>query len=68
MSNPQAAHYAAATTIPLLSGPFRIDGSWLSVDAKVRGKTFRFVTTHLDPISPVVRAAQANELRRIVPE
>jgi hypothetical protein len=62
LSNPQSGNYVAATTIPFLTGPFRIGGGWSSVDAKVRGKTFRFITTHLDPIQPSVRTAQAHEL------
>ncbi len=61
-SNPQAAHYADATTIPVLGSSFTLTGSWLSIDAKVRGKTFRFITTHLDPFSPAIRAAQAAEI------
>ena len=32
------------------------------MDAKIRGQTFRFVTTHLDSLSPVVRLLQAGEL------
>jgi hypothetical protein len=62
LSNPQAGDYRAATVIPTLTGPFRVGGSWLSVDAKVHGKSFRFVTTHLDPVSNAVRAAQADEI------
>jgi endonuclease/exonuclease/phosphatase family metal-dependent hydrolase len=50
-----------------IGGPVPIKGSWLSVDAKTRGKTFRFITTHLlgpvldgspDPLLPL----QAQEL------
>jgi endonuclease/exonuclease/phosphatase family metal-dependent hydrolase len=46
----------------LLGNDLVILGGWASVDAKIRGKTFRFVTTHLDPLSPLVRTAQADEL------
>jgi hypothetical protein len=35
LSNPQAGEYQAASVLPLLTGPFRVGGSWLSVDAKV---------------------------------
>jgi endonuclease/exonuclease/phosphatase family metal-dependent hydrolase len=48
--------------IPLLTGPFTVLGGWSSVDATLGGKTVRFVTTHLDPITATVRTAQATEL------
>jgi endonuclease/exonuclease/phosphatase family metal-dependent hydrolase len=62
LSNPQSHDFAVATSIPLLTGPFSVGGGWLSVDAKVRGKSFRFVTTHMDPISQAARDEQANEI------
>jgi endonuclease/exonuclease/phosphatase family metal-dependent hydrolase len=36
---------------------------WVSVDVtpQTRGKTFRFVNTHLDPYFPLVRDIQAQE-------
>jgi len=34
---------------------------WIAIDAKLRGKTYRFVTTHLNTVSPV-QAAQTSEL------
>lgn len=49
-------------------GMVTIPRSWLSVDAKVRGKSFRFITTHLEPYNPLipysltVQEAQAAEL------
>ena len=48
-------------TSPIL-GTLVIPQGWISVDAKIRGKQFRFITTHLDGFSPLVRLAQANEL------
>jgi endonuclease/exonuclease/phosphatase family metal-dependent hydrolase len=39
-----------------------IPRGWISVDGKLRGKDFRFVTTHLDGFDPRVQAAQASEL------
>jgi endonuclease/exonuclease/phosphatase family metal-dependent hydrolase len=35
---------------------------WASVDVKIRGKPFRFVTTHLEAFSPLVRNPEAAEL------
>jgi hypothetical protein len=55
LSNPQSGTFAVASSVPTLTGPFSVGGGWLSVDAKVRGKSFRFVTTHMDPISQAVR-------------
>jgi len=64
LQNIQQQHFSDAatlnftvgtTTIPFLRG-------WISVDAKFRGKNYRFVTTHLETFSPDYQAAQANEL------
>jgi endonuclease/exonuclease/phosphatase family metal-dependent hydrolase len=60
----QADHFSAAATlnftvagqsIPFLRG-------WIAVDVKIRGKNYRFVTTHLETFSPDYQAAQTNEL------
>ena len=62
LSNPESVDFAAASSIPTLAGPFSVGGGWLSVDAKVRGKTLRFVTAHMDPFSPAIRNAQAQQI------
>jgi endonuclease/exonuclease/phosphatase family metal-dependent hydrolase len=66
LSNAEAHDFVAHSAFPFLGQPFSIGGSWLSVDAKVRGKTVRFVTTHMDPIPPdplvTIRTLQAREL------
>jgi endonuclease/exonuclease/phosphatase family metal-dependent hydrolase len=63
LSNPQAHTYATllSFTSPVL-GEITVPRSWLSVDAKVRGKMFRFITTHLEAYNAQVQTAQAMEL------
>jgi Endonuclease/Exonuclease/phosphatase family len=68
--NPQSGTFNAR--IPLIPNPldpdpphgFQFTNSWQSIDAKVRGKSFRFITTHLDALAPggVVSGPQAQEL------
>lgn len=63
LSSIQAQHFATNSifTNPVL-GTLEIPGGWIAVEGKKRGKSFRFVTTHLDPVSTEVRAAQTDEL------
>ena len=46
VSNARSGAYTAAFTVNTLAGPLRLPRGWASVDVKVRGKSFRFVTTH----------------------
>src|SRR5262245_14187934 len=62
LSNPQSGRYAAALTVPTVAGPVTLPRGWASVDVKIRGKSFRFVTTHLEAFSPLIRNPQAAEL------
>jgi hypothetical protein len=62
ISNVKTANFTHNTVIPLLTGPFTVLGGWASVDATLGGKTTRFITTHLDPITAAARTAQASEL------
>jgi hypothetical protein len=64
LSNPQSHDFVAHTVFPFFGAPFSVGGGWLSVDAKVRGKSFRFITTHMDPINvpTTIRPAQAEQL------
>jgi endonuclease/exonuclease/phosphatase family metal-dependent hydrolase len=68
LSHPQSGTYnARIPTIPnplFPSEPFVFTNSWQSIDVKVPGKAFRFITTHLDALDPsgFVRGIQAKEL------
>ena len=59
----EAHHFT--TNLPL-SNPFlgnlTILRGWIAVDAKMRGKTYRFVDAHLESFSPLVQFVQAHEL------
>jgi endonuclease/exonuclease/phosphatase family metal-dependent hydrolase len=63
VSNPQEGQYAAHITfaVPGLP-PIPITRSWASVDVQMWGEQFRFITTHLETLSPAVTQAQADEL------
>ena len=49
-------------TVPTIIGvPVALPWAWASVDATRNGRSFRFATTHLDPISGVAQQTQADE-------
>ncbi len=68
LSNIQTGQYIARVIFPLPDGSqIEIPRQWASVDAKIRGKSFRFITTHLESLDPPmyplnVRYYQAQEL------
>jgi hypothetical protein len=63
VANPQANSFSTLLNFTsLVLGPITVPRSWLSVDAKVRGKVFRFITTHLETYSTDIQVAQAMEL------
>jgi endonuclease/exonuclease/phosphatase family metal-dependent hydrolase len=57
-----SANFVAASTVPSVLGPFQIKASWVAADVTVNKRSFRFVTTHLEPFDPFIRADQAAEL------
>jgi endonuclease/exonuclease/phosphatase family metal-dependent hydrolase len=62
LTNAQGGQYAAYMTVPTIIGvPVALPWAWASVDATRSGHSFRFATTHLDPISGVTQQLQANE-------
>jgi hypothetical protein len=66
VSNLQDHNYTAGDTVSVLGGQLGVPDGWASVDLKVVGRRFRFITTHLDglsdPQSDSVRAAEASEI------
>ena len=62
LSDPQSGTYPTALRLTTVAGPITAPRGWASVDVKIRGRSFRFVTTHLEAFSPFVRDAQAAEL------
>jgi len=61
LENVQKGNFAAALVVPIAGANITFPNGWIALDAKLRGKTYRFVTTHLETFSPV-QAAQTSEL------
>lgn len=57
----QQGNFVAALVLPIAGANVTFPSGWIAIDAKLRGKTYRFVTTHLETFSPV-QAAQTSEL------
>jgi endonuclease/exonuclease/phosphatase family metal-dependent hydrolase len=62
LSNPASGAFPTALTVRTAAGPLTTPRGWASVDVKIRGSEFRFVTAHLDAFAAPVRNAQALEL------
>jgi endonuclease/exonuclease/phosphatase family metal-dependent hydrolase len=62
LSNPQSGAFPTALTVTTAARPITLPRGWASVDVKIRGKEFRFVTAHLEAFSPLVRNPQATQL------
>jgi endonuclease/exonuclease/phosphatase family metal-dependent hydrolase len=63
-SNLQIQQFGVISTALSPAGPVMNPRGWASIDVKYRGRSFRFVTTHLESASHPVRLAQASELIR----
>jgi endonuclease/exonuclease/phosphatase family metal-dependent hydrolase len=63
IENVEAHHFTTSLTFssPTL-GTITIPRAWIAVDAKLRGKTFRFVNTHPESFVPIINFIQLNEL------
>jgi endonuclease/exonuclease/phosphatase family metal-dependent hydrolase len=63
LSKPRSGHYGNVHVFETPVGDLPFLRQWVSIDVKVKGgKKFRFVSTHLEAVNPVVRAQQALEL------
>ena len=62
LSNPHASNFVTNLVIPTVAGPTTVLEGWVSIDFRFRGRTMRFITTHLDANAPPIRLAQANEI------
>lgn len=54
--------YSKTFVVPTQAGTADSKRGWVSVDAKVGGKSFRFVNTHLEAYGGDIREAQAKQL------
>jgi endonuclease/exonuclease/phosphatase family metal-dependent hydrolase len=63
LENVQMRHFVTnfSFATPAL-GVVTVPRGWISVDAKKRGKQYRFVSAHLESFHPLVQFAQASEL------
>ena len=63
LTNAQSANYDTKLVIPTGFGQrFVVNRGWVSVDAVVNQRAFRFVNTHLEAFDPFIRLQQAREL------
>jgi endonuclease/exonuclease/phosphatase family metal-dependent hydrolase len=61
--NATGANFEHLLQLSVLGSPISIKRGWTATDAKVRGShPFRFVNTHLESFTPIVRQEQAAEL------
>ena len=58
----QTGTFQVLLPVELLGNPIFIERGWASVDIKHRGKTYRFVTVHLEAFNDEVQFYQAYEL------
>lgn len=62
IENVEAQHFNAILNFPIAGQNIPFTRGWISVDAKLRGKDYRFVTTHLETFENQYQAAQTQEL------
>jgi endonuclease/exonuclease/phosphatase family metal-dependent hydrolase len=63
LSNSNGAQFSAKLPLTTPFGPISIPRSWVSVDVTFdNGDKVRVVSTHLEPLSPIIQGLQADEL------
>jgi endonuclease/exonuclease/phosphatase family metal-dependent hydrolase len=62
VKNVDSGTYAAELVVPTAGGPIAVPRGWVAADVKIRGRSFRFVATHLEAFSSTAQVAQAQEL------
>ena len=62
LSNPTSHTFLAKLPLAIGGVAIEVPRGWSSVDVKFRGKSYRFVNTHLEAFSPLIRTLQAQEL------
>ena len=63
LSNIQGAQFAAKLPLTTPFGPISIPRSWVSVDVTFdKENKARIVSTHLEPLSPIIQGLQVDEL------
>jgi endonuclease/exonuclease/phosphatase family metal-dependent hydrolase len=63
LSNTNGAQFTAKLPLTTLFGPISIPHSWVSVDVTFNKEDkVRIVSTHLEPLSPIIQSLQADEL------
>jgi hypothetical protein len=66
LSNKKTGNYATYASLPIgqTGQSIKLLHGWGSVDVTLRGQTFRFINTHLQPEGPLnaIQVAQGNEL------
>jgi endonuclease/exonuclease/phosphatase family metal-dependent hydrolase len=55
-------HFTATLEFTMLGQVISVPHGWIAVDAKMRGKPYRLVDTHLESIDYTIQSAQALEL------
>ena len=61
--NPQSAQFVSTLFFPTPIGTLPLPRAWVSVDAELHRKAFRFINTHLESVDPNIRELQGGELR-----